>query len=64
MPALSVMIKPASGQCNMRCRYCFYADETRNRNTPSFGMMTEETLRRVLTQVLSAASSTCTLEQP
>lgn len=61
MPALSVMIKPASGQCNMRCRYCFYADETRNRNTPSFGMMTEETLRRVLTQVLSAASSTCTL---
>ena len=27
MPPVTVMIKPASGLCNMRCRYCFYADE-------------------------------------
>lgn len=61
MPPLSVMIKPASGLCNMRCRYCFYADETEKRTTPSFGMMTEDTLRQVLTHVLAAATGTCTL---
>ena len=27
MPPLSLLIKPASGSCNMRCRYCFYTDE-------------------------------------
>lgn len=23
---ISVLIKPASGNCNMKCRYCFYYD--------------------------------------
>ena len=27
MQNLNFLIKPASSQCNMRCRYCFYADE-------------------------------------
>ena len=31
MPPISLLIKPASGSCNMRCRYCFYADEGANR---------------------------------
>ena len=26
MPPLTMMIKPASSACNMRCAYCFYAD--------------------------------------
>ena len=25
MQNLNFLIKPASSQCNMRCRYCFYA---------------------------------------
>lgn len=32
MPPLTVLIKPASGRCNMRCRYCFYVDEMQNRD--------------------------------
>ena len=39
MPPLSLMIKPASGNCNMRCRYCFYADEVQNRKVASYGVI-------------------------
>ena len=46
MPPLSLMIKPASGNCNMRCRYCFYADEVQNRKVASYGIMTVETLEK------------------
>ena len=35
-------------RCNLRCRYCFYADEMCRRETPSYGIMTEETLSLVL----------------
>ena len=28
MPPISVLIKPSSGLCNMKCDYCFYCDET------------------------------------
>ncbi len=61
MPNLSVMIKPASGLCNMRCRYCFYADEMAMRETPNYGMMSEETLENVIRKVIAASSSACTI---
>lgn len=51
MPAIQVMIKPASGLCNMRCSYCFYADEMANRKQASYGIMSEQTLENVLTVV-------------
>ena len=44
MPALSLLIKPASGNCNMRCRYCFYADELDNREIRSYGKMSVDTM--------------------
>jgi len=31
MPNISVLLKPASGMCNLRCHYCFYHDEVKNR---------------------------------
>ena len=31
MPPISVLIKPASGACNMSCAYCFYCDEAKKR---------------------------------
>ena len=34
MPYINLLIKPASSLCNMRCRYCFYADEAANREPP------------------------------
>ncbi|MDR1559694.1 MAG: radical SAM protein, partial [Clostridiales bacterium] len=56
---IHVMIKPASGLCNMRCAYCFYTDTTQKRLTPSYGIMREETLRAVLRKVLAAANRSC-----
>ena len=44
MPNISVLIKPASGMCNLQCKYCFYCDETKNREVESYGFMEEETL--------------------
>ena len=61
MGPIQVMLKPASGMCNMRCRYCFYADETEKRTTASYGMMSVETLEAVLSQVLSAAGQSCSI---
>ena len=33
MKNISVLIKPASGACNMTCDYCFYCDEAAKRET-------------------------------
>ena len=43
MPPISVLIKPSSGLCNMKCDYCFYCDETKKRARESYGFMTEQT---------------------
>lgn len=61
MPPITVMMKPASGICNMRCRYCFYADEQRNREVANYGIMTPDVLRAVLKRVLDYADSQCTI---
>ena len=53
MSSYSVMIKPASSLCNLRCRYCFYADVAENRKTPSFGVMRPETAQAVLQNIFS-----------
>lgn len=42
------MIKPVSGLCNMRCRYCFYCDVIKNRTDDVLKMMSDETLEVVL----------------
>lgn len=39
MRPLILLIKPASGNCNMRCRYCFYFDEVSNREFANYGIM-------------------------
>ncbi|MFV0353270.1 MAG: SPASM domain-containing protein [Oscillospiraceae bacterium] len=51
MKHLSVMIKPASSLCNMRCSYCFYADVSNMRDVPSYGMMSEETAEKIIANV-------------
>jgi len=35
----------------MRCRYCFYADVSALREFPSYGLMTEETTKRIIDQI-------------
>lgn len=60
MPPVNVLIKPASGNCNMHCDYCFYCDEASKRETPSYGFMTEQTMKNVVRKFLLAAEGSCT----
>lgn len=53
MRNLTVLIKPASGNCNMRCRYCFYHDVTQHRQTANLGMMTETTMKLLVDQAFA-----------
>ena len=46
--ALTLLIKPASGACDHRCRYCFYSDVAEHREAGFRGMMSRETLELVL----------------
>lgn len=59
MPAVTFLIKPASSNCNLRCRYCFYFSEAEQRSVASYGMMTEETLEAIVGKGLQYAESFC-----
>lgn len=39
MKHISVLIKPASALCNLRCKYCFYANVSSLREVRSYGKM-------------------------
>ena len=60
MPPISVLIKPASSLCNMRCKYCFYADITDNREVKSYGIMSEATLENLIKKAFEYASGSAT----
>lgn len=51
MKQISIMIKPASSLCNLRCKYCFYANVADLREVRSFGIMSEDTVDRLLENV-------------
>lgn len=53
--ALAVMIKPVSGQCNLKCRYCFYMDEMEHRETAFYGKMSMETARNIIAKSMNRA---------
>ena len=61
MPAISIMLKPASDLCNMRCEYCFYADEASKRQISSYGMMSTDTLEQIIKKALSIAEGSCSI---
>lgn len=52
MPALSVLMKPSSSLCNMSCDYCFYCDEAEKRTQPSYGFMSEQTLKNIIRKTM------------
>lgn len=51
MKQLSIMIKPSSSLCNLRCKYCFYADLAGIRENVSYGFMAYETAERMLENI-------------
>lgn len=61
MPPIHLLIKPSSGSCNLRCRYCFYHDEMQKRKQAAFGFMTEKTLENVISKAMERAQGQCTI---
>lgn len=57
MKNLSILIKPASGNCNMNCKYCFYYDVMENREVQNFGMMKEEVLELIIKKAFAYADN-------
>lgn len=60
MPAVSVLIKPASSLCNMSCDYCFYCDESQKRSQSSFGFMDDKTLKNTIRKTMLQAENAIT----
>ncbi len=55
MPNLSIMLKPASSLCNLRCKYCFYHSLADTRESFSFGKMSEDVADEVIKKALDFA---------
>ncbi len=60
MPPISILIKPASSNCNMRCGYCFYHDLAQTREVGSYGIMNRDTLETVVKKAFDYADTACT----
>ncbi|WP_291649735.1 anaerobic sulfatase maturase [Clostridium sp.] len=45
---LSLMIKPSSSKCNLKCKYCFYNSISAARDIKDYGFMTLSTLKELL----------------
>ena len=61
MPAISIMMKPVSGLCNMNCDYCFYTDEASKRKNESYGIMSLSTLEDIIKKTLAFAEGSCSI---
>lgn len=51
MKHLSVLIKPASSLCNLKCNYCFYANISSLREVRSYGRMKEEVMEKMVINI-------------
>ena len=60
MPAASILIKPASANCNMDCKYCFYKCLSSHREEYSKGFMKEETLETLVWEAIAYADGSLT----
>ena len=60
MPIVNLLIKPASGACNMRCQYCFYADEMAHRTKSPLSVMDQATMHLLIDRVADFAEGSCT----
>lgn len=55
---ISVMIKPASSACNLKCEYCFYSSLAESRDEAFKGMMSEQTADEIITKAFDFANGT------
>ena len=61
MKYFSMLIKPASSTCNLRCKYCFYCDVSEHRDIKNYGVMSREVMEKLIDQVLSSFSEEVTI---
>lgn len=59
MPPMSLLIKPSSSLCQMRCTYCFYHSLAENRQVASYGIMEDATLELLIQKALAYAEGSC-----
>jgi uncharacterized protein len=57
---LCVLIKPVSGNCNLRCKYCFYRDEIKHREK-RHGIMSVDTLEKIIKNLLTSCRQSCVI---
>ena len=55
MQHLTILVKPASSLCNMRCDYCFYHDVAKNREVCSYGIMNRDLLDMLIRRAFAFA---------
>ena len=59
MPQATLLIKPISNICNMRCHYCFYSDVSKHRDVASYGAMSRQTGEALVRKALNYADGFC-----
>ena len=59
MKYVSLLIKPVSGSCNMRCKYCFYRDVSDKRSVENYGRMSDETMETLVRNALDTCEEGC-----
>lgn len=55
MKEIQILIKPASSACNLDCRYCFYKDESGQRETADYGKMSDKVMEILIEKALKSA---------
>lgn len=59
MPPVTLLIKPASGMCNLRCTYCFYEETSVSRHATAQKIMSVDLLERIVQRALEQADGAC-----
>ena len=59
MQHVSILIKPASSACNMKCSYCFYEDVASCREQEFQGFLAEEQMEQVIVEAMKLAERSC-----
>ena len=54
--SISVLVKPASSACNLRCRYCFYADVAASRGVATHAIMSAATAELLASRLAEAVN--------
>lgn len=49
---LSIMIKPSSGLCNLKCEYCFYHSLAKTREQVNYGFMSKNTAENLILKAI------------